>query len=121
MQLTTNYGFKKPEGNDNVNVDDLNYNMDIADTELKKVNEHLGEKVKYTDLAPIVTTGTSSAYIATILENMTDVTIVPHINNLAGATLNDVPILDREGKPIGKDVLKMNIPTKLVRVGSNFF
>lgn len=50
MQLTTNYGFKKPEGNDNVNVDDLNYNMDIADTELKKVNEHLDEKVNKTEL-----------------------------------------------------------------------
>lgn len=121
MQLTTNYGFKKPEGNDNVNVDDLNYNMDIADTELKKANEQLGEKVKYTDLTPITTTGTSLDYIATIPTNMTEVTIVPHINNLAGATLNSVPILDREGKPIGKDVLKMNIPTKIVRVGSNFF
>ncbi|KEZ85541.1 hypothetical protein IO99_13670 [Clostridium sulfidigenes] len=121
MQLTTNYGFKKPENNDNVNVDDLNYNMDIADTELKKANEQLGEKVKYTDLTPITTTGTSLDYIATIPTNMTEVTIVPHINNLAGATLNSVPILDREGKPIEKDVLKINIPTKLVRVGSNFF
>jgi len=121
MQLTTNYGFKKPEGNDNVNVDDLNYNMDIADAELKKVNEQLGEKVKYTDLTPIVTTGTSSAYIATIPTNMVEVTIVPHINNLQGATLNGIAILDREGKPIEKDTLVANIPTKIVRVGSNFF
>lgn len=121
MQLTTNYGFKKPEGNDNVNVDDLNYNMDIADTELKKVNEQLGDKVNYTDFTPITTTGTDSAYIATIPENITEVTIVPHINNLQGATLNSIQILDREGKPIEKDVLKINIPTKLVRVGSNFF
>lgn len=46
MQLTTNYNFKKPAQTDNVNVDDLNYNMDIADAELKKVNEHLGEMEK---------------------------------------------------------------------------
>jgi len=43
MQLTTNYKFRKPAQTDNVNVDDLNYNMDIADAELKKVNTQLGE------------------------------------------------------------------------------
>ncbi len=121
MQLTTNYGFKKPEGNDNVNVDDLNYNMDIADTELKKVNTQLGDKVNYTDFTPITTTGTDLDYIANIPENMVEVTIVPHVNNLAGATLNGIDMLDREGKPIAKETLKANIPSKIVRVGSNFF
>lgn len=87
----------------------------------KTVEEQLVEKVKYTDLTPIVTTGTSSAYIATIPTNMVEVTIVPHINNLQGATLNGIAILDREGKPIEKDTLVANIPTKIVRVGSNFF
>lgn len=47
MQLTTNYKFRKPAQTDNVNVDDLNYNMDIADAELKKVNTQLGEMEKY--------------------------------------------------------------------------
>lgn len=122
MLTTTNYQFKKIELKDSPpDITVINPNWDAIDTELKKVNEQLGEKVKYTDLTPITTTGTSLDYIATIPTNMTEVTIVPHINNLAGATLNGIPILDREGKPIEKDTLKANIPTKLVRVGSNFF
>lgn len=35
MQTTGNYGLKKPEGNDVVNIDDLNYNADIIDVQLK--------------------------------------------------------------------------------------
>ena len=133
---TTNYKFKKMSLDDSPpDITATNPNWDTLDTELKQhddsivklnestenINEQLGEKVNYTDFTPIVTTGTASAYIATIPSTLTEVTIVPHINNLAGATLNSIPILDREGKPIGKDVLKVNIPTKLVRVGSNFF
>lgn len=136
MQETTNYRFKKIDLDDSPpDITAINPNWDEADRILKEheegieilnlstesINEQLGEKVKYTDLTPIVTTGTSSAYIVTIPTNMTEVTIVPHINNLASATLNGIAILDREGKPIEKDVLKINIPTKLVRVGSNFF
>ncbi|NNG67354.1 hypothetical protein [Caldanaerobacter subterraneus] len=34
MKYTTNYNLKKPEGTDVVNIDDLNYNADIIDTEL---------------------------------------------------------------------------------------
>ncbi|HHV75528.1 MAG TPA: hypothetical protein GXX41_13020 [Thermoanaerobacterium sp.] len=36
MQYTTNYNLKKPEGTDVVNIDDLNANADIIDTELAK-------------------------------------------------------------------------------------
>ena len=36
MKLTTNYGLKKPEGNDVVNIDDLNYNADILDSAIKE-------------------------------------------------------------------------------------
>lgn len=36
MKTTANLGFKKPEGTDVVNIDDLNYNADIADTEIVK-------------------------------------------------------------------------------------
>lgn len=94
---------------------------DVATNLAGQIEDLRTTKVNYTDLAPITTTGTSSAYVATIPANVTEVTIVPHINNLAGATLNSVPILDREGKPIEKDTLKANIPSKIVRVGSNFF
>jgi len=92
-----------------------------GDTVESQLGEMENEKVSYTDLTPITTAGTSSDYVATIPSCITEVTIVPHINNIVGATLNSVPILDREGKPIEKDTLKANIPTKLVRVGSNFF
>ncbi|WP_242951323.1 hypothetical protein [Clostridium kluyveri] len=36
MQTTANLEFKKPEGTDVVNIEDLNYNADIADTEIVK-------------------------------------------------------------------------------------
>jgi hypothetical protein len=92
---------------------------------IPNIESQLGEmenkKVNYTDLTPVTTTGTESAYIATIPNGITEVTIVPHIDNLEGATLNSIQILDREGKPIEKGTLKINIPTKIVRVGSNFF
>lgn len=140
MQETTNYRFKKIGLDDSPpDITATNPNWDEADRILKEheegietlnlstesINSQLGEmenkKVNYTDLTPITTTGTDSEYVATIPSEMTEVTIVPHINNLEGATLNGISILDREGKPISKDTLKANIPTKLVRVGSNFF
>jgi len=94
---------------------------DVATNLAVQIDDLKTGKVNYTDLTPIVTTGTASDYIATIPTNMTEVTIVPHINNLEGATLNGINILDREGKPIGKYTLKANIPSKLVRVGNSFF
>ena len=140
MQETTNYRFKKIGLDDSPpDITATNPNWDEADRILKEheegietlnlstesIESQLGEmenkKVSYTDLTPMNTTGTESAYIATIPNGMTEVTIIPHINNLASATLNGIPILDREGNPLGKDVLKINIPTKIVRVGSNFF
>lgn len=36
MQETTNYNLKKPEANDNVNIDDLNFNFDVIDKELEQ-------------------------------------------------------------------------------------
>lgn len=43
MQTTTNYGFKKPESNDQYNINDLNESLDIIDTELKAAALALGE------------------------------------------------------------------------------
>jgi hypothetical protein len=37
MQTTGNYGLKKPEGTDIVNIEDLNYNADILDQRIKEV------------------------------------------------------------------------------------
>ncbi|WP_125154295.1 hypothetical protein [Clostridium rectalis] len=37
MKTTSNFGFKKPDGNDVVNIEDLNYNTDIVDKKLKEI------------------------------------------------------------------------------------
>lgn len=41
MEITTNYGLKKPGQDEFYNVDDFNGNMDVLDEELKKCNEAL--------------------------------------------------------------------------------
>lgn len=46
MKQTSNYGLKKPEGQDVVNIDDLNYNADILDTQIKSLNNNLDTQVK---------------------------------------------------------------------------
>ena len=43
MRLTTNYGLKKPEGSDVVNIDDFNYNADILDAKIKTVENSVSE------------------------------------------------------------------------------
>ena len=44
MQFTGNYKLKKPDGTDIVNINDLNDNADIVDTELKKLSNHVVDK-----------------------------------------------------------------------------
>lgn len=39
MKLTTNYGLKKPDASDIVNIDDFNYNADAIDSVIKTVEE----------------------------------------------------------------------------------
>nr|WP_312578326.1 phage tail protein [Sedimentibacter sp.] len=41
MKYTANYNLKKPEGTDTVNIDDLNNNADILDTEINSINEQI--------------------------------------------------------------------------------
>jgi len=43
MQTTANYGLKKPEGNDTVDIDVINGNMDSIDGELKKLSGAMGD------------------------------------------------------------------------------
>ncbi|MBU5485256.1 hypothetical protein KQI86_13010 [Clostridium sp. MSJ-11] len=38
MKTTINYGLKKPEGTDVVNIEDLNYNADVIDKKIKEVD-----------------------------------------------------------------------------------
>ena len=57
VKLTTNFGLKKPEGSDVVNIDDFNYNADILDNTLNEVkidtssisDEEIEQLFKYND------------------------------------------------------------------------
>jgi hypothetical protein len=51
LQVTTNYGFKKPEGNDVVNIDDINYNTDAMDIQLKNLNDNVDRKISEVSLS----------------------------------------------------------------------
>ena len=42
LRLTINYGLKKPEGSDVVNIDDFNYNADIIDSTMKEIKSEVG-------------------------------------------------------------------------------
>ncbi|MBW9154850.1 hypothetical protein [Clostridium tagluense] len=47
MKTTTNYGFKKPEGNESVDIADLNFNADAIDQKLKSVDSSLVDNSTY--------------------------------------------------------------------------
>lgn len=47
MQLTTNYKLRKPDGTDNVDINDFNYNADIIDNTIKT---HTHTKSQITDM-----------------------------------------------------------------------
>ncbi|ABR33110.1 hypothetical protein [Clostridium beijerinckii] len=71
MLTTTNYGLKKPEGTDVVNIDDFNGNADIIDTKLKEINSALPLKAPLDSpgltgapTAPTQTAGDNSTKIA---------------------------------------------------------
>lgn len=44
MKYTGNYNLKKPDGTDVVNIQDLNDNMDIIDTQIKSLNDNKVQK-----------------------------------------------------------------------------
>lgn len=47
MKTTTNYGLKKPDGTDLINIEDLNSNADVLDTKLKEAANHAADDVKH--------------------------------------------------------------------------
>ncbi|NSB16753.1 hypothetical protein [Clostridium beijerinckii] len=86
MLTTTNYGLKKPEGTDVVNIDDFNGNADIIDTKLKEINSALPLKAPLDSpgltgapTAPTQTAGDNStkiantAFVTTAVANKTSV------------------------------------------------
>lgn len=74
MQTTTNYGLKKPEGTEVVNINDLNDNADVIDQELKKQTE-----VKTVSLPASGWIGSAAPYSQTV--------------DVAGILSTDTPVL----------------------------
>ncbi|PRR85946.1 hypothetical protein [Clostridium luticellarii] len=86
MKTTANYGLKKPEGTDVVNIDDLNTNADTIDTQLKKINDNAGA------LSSLNTTAKNTlvAAINEVFQSGADVKsgTISAVNN-KGASLDD--------------------------------
>lgn len=67
MKLTSNLSLKKPEGTDNVRIDDLNDNMDILDTEVvKKASDLVDGRMSKEDKAKL-DAATSAATASTVM------------------------------------------------------
>ena len=66
MKLTTNYGLKKPDASDIVNIDDFNYNADAIDSAIKEVKTKVDSlnltatNVKMSDGSTVQTTVTTN-------------------------------------------------------------
>ena len=91
MKLTTNYGLKKPEGSDVVNIDDFNYNADTIDTKLKVVeNQSNANKNNISTLQSEVSTNKTSI---SNLNSKTDTTnrnlnaLISKVNNAQNTKL----------------------------------
>ena len=76
MRLTVNYGLKKPEGSDVVNIDDFNYNADIIDSTMKEIKSEVGalelkaEKVKVADSTNVFTATNVEAALLELLNKI---------------------------------------------------
>ena len=101
MRLTVNYGLKKPEGSDVVNIDDFNYNADIIDSTMKEIKSEVGalelkaEKVKVADSTNVFTATNVEAALLELLNKIKSNTsnisanttkINTNINNISANT-----------------------------------
>ena len=89
MRLTVNYGLKKPEGSDVVNIDDFNYNADIIDSTMKEIKSEVGalelkaEKVTVADSTNVFTATNVEAALLELLNK-----IKSNISNISTNTSN---------------------------------
>lgn len=94
MRLTVNYGLKKPEGSDVVNIDDFNYNADIIDSTMKEIKSEVGalelkaEKVTVADSTNVFTATNVEAALLELLNKIKSNTtkINTNINNISANT-----------------------------------
>ena len=122
MNTSTNYGLKKPEGTDVINISDFNENADIIDGKLKELETN---EIYYS-----VATGTANNYAITVsaIKSLYDgLAICPKINIAStGASVINVngygekAIIDSLGNPITSGGLKANTPYTLRYNGSVF-
>ena len=76
MRLTVNYGLKKPDGSDVVNIDDFNYNADIIDSTMKEIKSEVGalelkaEKVTVADSTNVFTATNVEAALLELLNKI---------------------------------------------------
>ena len=61
MRETANYGFRKPELNEYLSVEDINHNSDLIDLEFKKANER-SDKLADMKTITVPAAGWSAAY-----------------------------------------------------------
>ena len=46
MKTTGNYGLRKPDGDETINIDDLNFNADVIDKNLKSVESQSADNTQ---------------------------------------------------------------------------
>ncbi|BCZ49433.1 hypothetical protein psyc5s11_55000 [Clostridium gelidum] len=93
MLTTTNYGLKKPEGTDIVDIQNFNYNADVIDIKLKEVNTALSELAK--DISnSVVTTPTIAYGMNNVIKNTGKVAVNPRFTMVGKTAIN---LLGRDG------------------------
>lgn len=128
MQTTANYGLKKPEGTDVVDIQNFNDNADIIDAELK---ERVATSDYTRQAAYAVDTGTANTYVVTLnpaptalIEGMC-IAVKIKTTSTGASTLNvnglgAKAILDSLGNAITSGGLKAGIPYTFRYNGTNF-
>ncbi|MFU0784320.1 hypothetical protein [Clostridium sp.] len=128
MQTTANYGLKKPEGTDVVDIQNFNDNADTIDAELKK-RVTTSDYIRSPGYA--VDTGTANAYVVTLnpaptayVDGMA-ITVKIKTANTGASTLNvnslgTKSILDSMGNALAAGKLKAGLPYTFRYNGTNF-
>ena len=115
MKTTTNYGLKKPEGNEYISIDDLNYNADLIDEELKKRAKSSGGDISNTIVQSFGTCeeefpipepgeetkalwGKVKKFAGDMKDWMTGVCLLGHIVNNCVTDRADLPLSAAQGK-----------------------
>ncbi|EKN67509.1 pyocin knob domain-containing protein [Schinkia azotoformans] len=102
MKYTGNYNLKKPDGTDVVNIQDLNDNMDIIDTQLKSLNDDKVQKETGKGLSSNDFTTAEKNKLAGLSGNYNDLTNKPTLGTVAskntGTTNGTIPVIGADNK-----------------------